>query len=1041
MNKAMFHKFSSLLLVASIISINFLNAQTPTNCLEIESILVDACGTPEGENEMVRFKIGPASINISNLSVNWPNNTFLGISPVNATTTNNVNALNSTITSCGYLVQPVSGVLPAGKTILLISSTNISLAANSFSNLTDTLYVIFQNAGNTSGHFANYNATPGLRTLVISTISPACSDAVMYDRSLLRNQSGGFGGTSAQNDGATVQFTWPGADSYINNGCQAPIEVITSDAGNDTIVCPSGTVNLNGIATGNYTGVIWMGGQGSFSSPTNLNTSYTASPSETGSINLSLGAIGPCNDTIFSSVTLTISSLPSAAITPSGSTIFCQGNNVMLTASGGSTYTWSTGSSASSITVSAGGTYTVTAINSCGSQTATQTITVNPLPTVNISASGSTTICSGDSITLYASGNGSFSWSTGSTVDSIIVSAGTYTLTSTNSCGSQTDTQTIAINPLPTAVISTSGSTIICTGDSVSLIASGGSTYSWSTGATGNSITVSATGTYTVTSSNSCGSQTATQVVTVDPLPTASISASGSTIFCSGDSVTLYASGIGSYSWNTGSIADSVTISAAGTYTLISSNSCGSQTATQTIIINPLPTASILASGSTTICAGDSVILIASGGSTYTWSTGAAGDSIVVSAAGSYTVTSSNSCGSQTATQLVTLATMPSVTINSAATFICPGNSLLLYASGTGSFLWSNGASNDSIVISTGGTYIVNSSGSCGNASDSLTINLLPLPNASISASGATALCPGDSITLNGSGGSTYSWLPSGTSGSSFIISTPGTYTLSAINSCGSDTTTITLTAQNNPNAIITPAGNLSVCPGDNLTLNATGGLNYLWSNGETGSSISASTEGTYWLIAGNNCGSDSTSVYVNIDSVEALFIADTLSGLAPLEVQFTNNSSFSATGFLWNFGDNSTSTDVSPIHIYQESGTYVVTLTAINASGCTESISATIVVFGSPSFLQVPNVFTPNGDGQNDNFQAIGSGITEFNCKIYDRWGILMHEITDFKGSWDGRTSVGLRSSDGTYFYLVKAKGADGIEYQQEGFVQLINQ
>jgi gliding motility-associated-like protein len=902
MKTAALQKIFCLVLVVNFTMTSILKAQTPANCLEIESILADACGTPEGENEMVRFKIGPAPINISNLSASWPNGTFLGISPVNATTNNIVTALNATILSCGYLVQPVGGMLPAGKTVLLITSTNVSLSANSFANLTDTLYVIFQNAGNTAGHFVNYSSTPGLRTLVLSTISPACSDAVTYDRSLLVNQSGGHGGSSALNDGATIEYTWPGVAGYINNGCMAPIATLSSDAGSNASTCGGGTVVLSGSASGNYTGVIWQGGQGSFSAATNLNTNYTASPAESGSIILSLGVIGHCNDTVFSTVTITVNPLPAPVITPSGSTTFCQGNSLTLTASGGSS-------------------------------------------------------------------------------------------------------------------------------------------YSWSTGATGTNISVSASGTYTLTATNSCGSQTATQTVTVDPLPTAAIASSGATSFCSGDSVTLYASGIGSYSWSTGAATDSITVYATGTYMLTSANACGSQTATQAVTVNPSPAAVITASGSTVICPGDSVILTASGTGSFSWSTGSTASSITVLSAGTYTLTATTSCGAQTATQTVSTSSSAIAVIHASATSFCAGSNLLLYATGSGNFLWSNGSVNDSIFVTTGGTYTVNSTISCGSATDAISLSLLALPSASIAASGTTFLCPGNSVTLTGSGGSSYVWLPSGATSSSFTTSAAGVYQLAAGNSCGTDTASVSVTALNYPDAVITSAGSMLICAGNSVTLNAAGGDSFEWSGGQTGSSISAEAEGMYWVTATNACGSDSASVYVNVDSVMALFTANTLSGIAPLAVDFTNNSSASASGFSWDLGDNTLATGVSASNIYQDPGAYPVTLTATNAAGCSDTYTLTIIVTEGASMLQMPNVFTPNGDGINDQFAAIGFGISRFECRIYDRWGIEITKLSTFKSNWDGRTTAGIMSADGTYYYVVKASGSDGKEYGLKGFVELINQ
>ncbi|NCP46664.1 MAG: hypothetical protein GW818_09670, partial [Flavobacteriales bacterium] len=151
--------------VIFLFSLSFLITQNfYSQCFEIESILVDACGSPEGENEMVRFVVGNTSLNTANMNVMWPNNSWLGICQ-NTTTANAVSALNATVQGCGFLIEPTNGVLPAGTRVLLITSTAIDVNANSFANLADTMYVIFQCSGNTSGHFANWSTTPGLRTL------------------------------------------------------------------------------------------------------------------------------------------------------------------------------------------------------------------------------------------------------------------------------------------------------------------------------------------------------------------------------------------------------------------------------------------------------------------------------------------------------------------------------------------------------------------------------------------------------------------------------------------------------------------------------------------------------------------------------------------------------------------------------------------------------------------------------------------------------------------------------------------------------------
>jgi len=279
----------------------FLVAQVPTQCLEIERILVDACisssdcpGSQEGQNEMVRFRVGPQPIALSDLSVDWPNNSYQGLVQ-NGTTASVTAALNASVTACGLLLEPPGGVIPAGASVLLITSTAMCTQANSFAGLADTLYVIFQQAGNTQGHFANHNngslispvPTGGssTRTLVITQLSSSCSDVAIYDRQELVNMYGSYGGMSAENDGATVSFTWPGAPvvTYSNSGCQAPVPgtTVVATAASSSI-CAGGTVSLAGSVNGGFASVQWSGGTGSFSTNTDTLTSYTAGSGDVG---------------------------------------------------------------------------------------------------------------------------------------------------------------------------------------------------------------------------------------------------------------------------------------------------------------------------------------------------------------------------------------------------------------------------------------------------------------------------------------------------------------------------------------------------------------------------------------------------------------------------------------------------------------------------------------------------------------------------------------------------------------------------------------
>jgi hypothetical protein len=153
-----------LLITTSISSIGVINAQN--GCIEVESILVDACDnnstSPEGLNEMFRFRTSDFQLNISEITIfnGWPSEgtNFL---PFNGFVQNNSTIaktaqLNATITSCGLLVEPPNGDIPPNSSVLAITSYEVSATLNSFANLSDTIFVIYhQHSGDAGGHFLN----------------------------------------------------------------------------------------------------------------------------------------------------------------------------------------------------------------------------------------------------------------------------------------------------------------------------------------------------------------------------------------------------------------------------------------------------------------------------------------------------------------------------------------------------------------------------------------------------------------------------------------------------------------------------------------------------------------------------------------------------------------------------------------------------------------------------------------------------------------------------------------------------------------------
>ncbi len=438
-----------------------LHSQVPTKCLEIERVLVDACnsacsGAQEGENEMFRFIVGPLPIALADLEASWATpNTFLGWVQ-NATSASVTAQLNATITNCGWLVEPPGGILPAGRRVLGITSTNLCIAGNSFAGLNDTLFVIYQAPGNTFGHFKNHNNGSGItaaptgptsyRTFQLSMVSEQCTDSVTYNLSLMVNQYGTYGGSYTDNDGSSLEVSWPGAPTvtYVNDGCQAPITPfwvqITTEP--EELPC-GGTTGLTGIASGNIATVFWTGGTGNFTSPNAYSTNYTLGASETNGTTLSFCAVNACGDTTCTTIDLQVEANTPLTITADGPTTICEGTSVVLTANGGNAYAWNTGATTTSISVDTAGTYSVESTNACGTVSADVTVGITAATVASIT--GPTEACAGAPLELIASGVGSYFWNTSATTDTVSVEGpGTYFVVVSGACGVDTASITIA---------------------------------------------------------------------------------------------------------------------------------------------------------------------------------------------------------------------------------------------------------------------------------------------------------------------------------------------------------------------------------------------------------------------------------------------------------------------------------------------------------------------------------------------------------------------------------------------------------------------
>ena len=656
---------------------------------------------------------------------------------------------------------------------------------------------------------------------------------------------------------------------YTSKGCDSVVTLILT-------VNPLPDVSISGntsICQGQTTTLVASGGESYHWS--NASTQDTISVGQSGTYMVTVTNAQLCSAS--ASITVIVNPLPTVTI--SGENSFCQGDNVTLTASGASTYSWGNGDTNRSITISNAGTYTVTGTGANGcSNTAAKTVTVNPTYSIPISAS----ICQGQSYDFFGQ---------------TLTAAGSYTDTLYTSKGCDSIIiLTLTIKPLPNVTIS--GDTSICQGQTTTLIASGASTYVWGNASTSSSITVSHTDTYSVTGTGANGcTKTVTKMVTVNPtyntpitesicqgqsynfhgqiltasgiythtlqtskdcdsiitltltvnpLPTVTIS--GESNFCQGDNVTLTASGANSYVWNNASHNASITVNTtdAGvfTYTVTGTdtNSC-TNTATKTVTVNPTYNITVY----DTICDGESYDFF--------------GQILYVDSTYTHTLYTSKGCDS-VITLILTVNPLPTVFITGASHF-CQDTNTTLTASGASTYVWSNGATDFTTTVNTAGTYTVtgtDDNGCIASANKVVTVDTLPV----IIITGATSFCYGSSTDLIASGAETYLW-STGAGTNSITVMDGGMYSVTGTNANGCRGAASVMTFVHPlPTPFIT--GDNEICSYDTTTLVAGGGEEYIWSTGESNNQIQVSETGTYYVTVTdvNGC-SNTTHIVVSL--------------------------------------------------------------------------------------------------------------------------------------------------------------------------------
>jgi hypothetical protein len=743
------------------------------------------------------------------------------------------------------------------------------------------------------------------------------------------------GGTSS-----TKVVTTPGTYTVTvtaANGCSSTSSTIV----NQDITSPTVTTSNDGPLTCSKTSVTLTATGGGIYQWSGGGTSSTKVVTTPGTYTVTVTSANGCTSTSSTIVNQDIT--PPTVTTSNDGPLTCAKTSVTLTATGGGSYEWSGGGTASTKVVTTPGTYTVTVTSANGCTSTSSTIVTQDItpPTGTTSNDGPLT-CSKTSVTLTATGGGSYEWSGGGTSSTkVVTTPGTYTVTVTSANGCTSTSSTIVnqdITP-PTATTSNDGP-LTCAKPSVTLTATGGGSYEWSGGGTSSTKVVTTPGTYTVTvtAANGCSSTSSTIVNQDITSPTVTTSNDGP-LTCSKTSVTLTATGGGIYQWSGGGTSSTKVVTTPGTYTVTVTSANGCTSTSSTIVnqdITP-PTVTTSNDGPLT-CAKTSVTLTATGGGSYQWSGGGTSSTKVVTTPGTYTVTvtAANGCTSTSSTIVTQDITPPTVTTSNDGPLTCSKTSVTLTATGGGSYQWSGEGTSSTKVVTTPGTYTVTvtSANGCTSTSSTIVNQDITPPTVTTSNDGPLT-CAKTSVTLTATGGGSYEWSGGGTS-STKVVTTPGTYTVTVTSANGCTSTSSTIVNQDiTPPTVTTSNDGPLTCAKPSVTLTATGGGSYEWSGGGTSSTKVVTTPGTYTVTvtAANGCSSTSSTI-VNQDITSPTV---TTSNDGPLTCTKTSVT-LTATGggiYQWSGGGTSSTKVVTT------PGTYTVTVTSAN--GCT-STSSTIV-------------------------------------------------------------------------------------------------
>lgn len=649
------------------------------------------------------------------------------------------------------------------------------------------------------------------------------------------------------------------------------------------------------------------------------------------------------------------------------------------------------------------GTYTLTVTPSfinCGVPVSgtPQTIQVTITTGGTLPTSPNVSICAGESTTISVLGTEQYLWDQGLGMGNAFQVSPTTTTTYTvngqlNGCLAS-GTVVVTVNQSPSVQV-TANPTAVCLGETATITASGAISYAWqahasviSTNGNVQVVQPTETTTYSVTGTSNGCSQTATISIATNALPI--VNAGPDQSICSGASTSVNPSGATSYVWTGGITSGTAfTPTQTATYTVTGTDANGC-TNTDQLTITLTTSPQVEAGNPISICAGESVVLQATGSSNYQWNNGVVdGIAFTPSATTTYTVTAGTGIGC-TSTDEVTVTVLPNPTVSAGTDFsICNSDPITLTATGAATYVWDNGASQGvpfTISQTTTFTVIGTTAEGC-IGSDQITVSVGELPTFSFDSDVQSGCIPFE-VQLNAvtDPTNTIAWSIGGTNYS-------GTNPIATIQSAGCKDVLVTVTSN-------------SGC-------------------------VATFTEPNYI------CPSVEPTAYFTPSAVQLTTEENT--------IQFTNLSE-NATAYFWTFNNIApTSTAENPQVAFQNFtglSSVQVSLTATNDAGCSDTYTFPLSVEDNLLFF-MPNTFTPDGNEFNQTFEPVfspGFDPFDYQLSIYNRWGELIFQSQDMGIGWDGTGRNGLLVTSGTYVWKINV-GVAGIDDQKifHGHVNLM--